>query len=217
MSTQFTPDNWLVSLHRAVKDYVETQINEYVKDDADLAAGLSVFQAVFEWPESDDLATSSELAKTTIHFIIDDIDSRKLGFGDDVVAGIEIPGGGVAADTVQPQEAQMHQINFDIGIWASDKSGGVTSRLVAYQMLQRILGSTSGRRAFQEGTGGIEVISFNGGRFITDRVNDVRVFRTIDSELVVRVFSRVIGGQLTIVDQEPLQSTGLEISDTVIV
>lgn len=44
--------------------------------------------------------------------------------------------------------------------------------------------------AVNDGDGTIEILNFTGGRFITDRINDIDVYRLIDSSLDVRVFSR---------------------------
>ena len=189
--TEFNPDLWLETLHRSIKDYVRNEIDNFILDDLDAPAGLQAYDVEMDWPESVDTARDIQLEKTLIHFVADDIDSTKLGFGEDLVNATELLQVAPLPDLVQYHEARMHVVNYDVGIWASDKSGGSSSRLVAFQMLDRIFGGPQARRKFKTDTKGVQVIRFNGGTFITERVNDIRTFRVIDCELVVRVFSRV--------------------------
>ena len=205
--TEFNPDKWLETLHRYLHDFVLQRINEAVKDDTNADAGLQAYDVVMDWPEADDPARDIQLEKTLIHFVVDDIDSAKLGFGDDTVNATEELHDAPDPDIVNFHQARRHVVNYDVGLWASDQSGGSTSRLVAYQMLDSIFGGDDARRDFRDSTGGIEIIRFNGGTFITERVNDVRVFRIIDCELVVRVFSRRLLSDEVIVEdivQNPL-------------
>ena len=187
--TEFNPDKWLETLQRALADFTRERIDAFVKNDADVDSGLLLYDIVFDWPQADDIGKTILLKKSVIHFLIDDIQNVKLGFGDDVVAGTEtIP---PSPQTVAPEQARCHIVNFDVGVWASDKTGGSTARLVIYQMLDRIFGGEVARKDLNTATQGIEIIRFNGGGFVTDRINDIRVFRIIDCELVVRVYSRV--------------------------
>ncbi len=190
MITEFNPDLWLETLHRAIKDYVKEEINQYLKDSADQPIGLQAYEVEMDWPAAVDTAKDIQLEKTLIHFVADDIESTKLGFGEDLVNATEELQDAPLPDLVQFHEARMHVVNYDVGVWASDKSGGATSRLRARQMLDSIFGGPEARRKFHEATKGIQIIRFNGGAFITERVNDVRTYRMIDCELVVRVFSR---------------------------
>lgn len=205
----FDADNWLVSLNRALSSAVLVEIDAAFADNLNNDAGLEAFQVVFDWPESSQVAEFVQLPKTVIHFAVDDIDNRLLGLGENQVAATEDLV--VDPDTVTWEEAQCHIVNYDIGVWASDKSGGHTSRLVVYQMLQSLLNTEIGKRKLREATGGVEVMRFNGGRFITDRINDVRIFRVIDAELVVRVYSRAVDTPVAIVDMEPVQEPDVEI------
>lgn len=188
--TEFNPDLWLASLHRGIKDYVESEIDKYIKDDTMADAGLQAYEIEMDWPDAVDTAKDIQIEKTIIHFVVDDIESRKLGFGADVVNVTETLQTAPLPDLMKQHQARMHTVNYDVGVWASDKSGGSTSRLLARQMLDDILGGDDARRNLKAATKGIEIIRFTGGTFITERVNDVRVFRMIDCELVVRVFSR---------------------------
>lgn len=215
--TTFQPDTWLTSLQRSLKDFIEAKINAYFLDNNNLPTGANAFEIVFDWPQSDELAKSVKLPRAIIHLIVDDISNVKLGFGSDVVdvdEEIHLP---ASADLRFEKEAQGHVLNFDVGVWTSDQSGGSTTRLVAYEMLQKILNTQMGREELHDTTGGVEVIHFTGGRFITDTINDVRVFRIIDSELVVRVYSRMISQPQVIPDQDPDVNETLEIDNITIV
>jgi hypothetical protein len=86
-----------------------------------------------------------------------------------------------------------------VGIWTSDRAGGKTQRLRAYQNLIRLF---QGKLAFDdlrdatlrtdagEFDGCLEIFGFTGGRFITETVNDIILYRLIDCQLVIRCYSR---------------------------
>lgn len=212
MSVIFDPDSWLISLHRALKDYVENEINEYVQSGGN-GVGLDVYDVVFDWPDAAELAKEAELPKTIIHFVVDDMDTRRLGFGNQHVAAVEEDRAEPASDLIRFHEANGHIVNFDVGVWASDQSGGSTARLVVYEMLFKLFGTEAARRRTRD-TIEVEIQRFNGGRFIIDKIGDVRVYRIIDSELVVRVYSRTVDGPYVIVDQEAVLDDNLEIDGT---
>ena len=92
------------------------------------------------------------------------------------------------------REAQIHILNVDVGVWATDRSGGTTSRLRAKQILQNALGGAMAITKMREfsygGEGRIEFLSYTGGRFVVDKINDMQVFRIAESTLTARVFSR---------------------------
>ena len=129
--------------------------------------------------------------RTVIHFEIDDIQSRIIGFGDNIFQRTYDPDAG----TVTGRTGEMHMINMDVGIWASDASGGTTARLRAKQILQNALGGASGitklRNFTDGGDGMLEIRSFSGGRFVLDKINDQMVYRMAECTLVLRVYSRV--------------------------
>jgi hypothetical protein len=85
-------------------------------------------------------------------------------------------------------------------VWASDQSGGSTSRLIAYEILDKAFGGEMAKRKCMEATQGVELISFMGGRFVMDSINDIRIFRIVNAELVVRVYSRKDGSALIVPD-----------------
>lgn len=206
------PNNWLVSLQRVLKDYTLARIDELVTV-AGNPSGLDVYNVIFDWPDAVELAKDAKLEKTIIHFAIDDIDNVRVGLGENFVAATEEDRLEPLSDLLTLYEAQFHNVNFDIGVWASDQSGGITSRLVVYQTLHGMFGTEVARRKTRAATD-IEIIRFNGGRFITDRINDLRVFRIIDCELVTRVSSRTSDVPLVIIDKEPQVAGQFEIDNT---
>jgi hypothetical protein len=202
MSVVFDPQQWVVSLFRTLKDYVLDEI------DGD------VFEVVFEFPAANSAPELMPNEKALIHFSIDDIENRTFGFGHNVVKETIIEPAGGNPGTVQGHEAGCHYVNFDVGIWAADFSGGVTVRLQGYQALMSLFYGAAAFKKLRER--GVEIVSYNGGRFITERINDVPIFRTIDSELVVRVYSErllVPDGYVESIEQEP----GLTIDGEIIV
>lgn len=211
----FDPANWLISAQRTLEAALLAALAEFL-DPIDPA---DAYDIVWDWPDSGEIGKGAELKKTIVHFVIDDIDNRRIGIGDNQTKRTETLAVDPIADpdTVTYAEGGLHEINFDVGVWASDLSGGSTARLVVYQMLYNLFGTEFARRSFNATTEGVEILRFNGGRFITDRINDVRVFRIIDSELVARVYSGINVETLVIVDKEPevdeiLEIDGSEIS-----
>lgn len=205
------PTNWLPSAQRVLEEYTLAQIDAAVMVSGN-PSGLEAYDVVFDWPDAAAMAKEAKLPKTIIHFAIDDIDNIRVGLGRNAAGSFEVDNAEPAGDTVTYSEAMWHQLNFDVGVWASDQSGGVTSRLVVYQTLFQMFGTDTARRATRLATD-LEILRFNGGRFITDRINDLRVFRIIDCELVVRVASRTLDGPYIITDKEPQVNPAFEIDD----
>jgi hypothetical protein len=175
--TVYDPEKWLETTLRGIKDYVTANLN------------TRIYEIVMEFPGPKLDDSKLPIRKSIIHFEIDDIVDRPVGLGDDPmewnydVAGI-----------VNPQWAAMHQINFDVGIWTSDDSGGTTARMRAKQELQRLFGFPPSVNALRAATNGgdgcVEIIRYTGGSFTLDTINDVRMYRMVNGELDVRVFSR---------------------------
>lgn len=207
MST-YNPDNWLISMQRALAAYVKSEIDKLINVGGD-DKGLEIYDVVFDSAEADDIPRYVQEKKTVIYFTLDDIDHRLLGMGDNLVNATENISGD--PDTVTWEEGQAHLLNYDVGVMATDVSGGATARLQVMQALQQILNTTVGKKKLWEDTEGVQVIRFQGGRFIRDRISDVRVYRVIDAELVVQVFSRVFLDPAVIVDTEPVQEPDVEI------
>lgn len=164
------------------------------------SVGLDVYQVVFDYPMAVDEAVKSNFEKTIIHLEIDDVENMGLGFGSNIVKETYNPGDVSNPATTVESEARSHRVNFDVGVWASDQSGGSTSRLVTYEMLDKAFGGQFAKQKCMDATQGVEIISFQGGRFVVDTINDIRVFRIVNCELVVRVYSRKDGSELIVPD-----------------
>jgi hypothetical protein len=214
MAVQFSPDAWLTSLIDSFQDYVLNEINNYVLDDLGNPVGLQAYDVVMEYPESDDLPQASEFTKTIIHFEIDDADNKMLGFGDGVTQTVEAvqPDG---STLLTDYEGRSHVINFDVGVWSTDVSGGTTSRARAYQMLDYILNGKAAKDRCWASTGGVEIRYYNSGRFVKDTINDIRVFRVVGAELEARVYSRNVAATATMLDGEPVENPNLVIGGNV--
>jgi hypothetical protein len=198
--TDFNPEKWEETAVRGVKDYVEANI------DTDLYA------VVMEFPGALLDAQEMPLDKTVIHFDIDDHVNQPLGLGEKPI----VDNYDDTSHTVNPQWGAMHRLNFDVGIWASDKSGGTTSRMRANQYLMQLFGFPNSvdalRAATDGGDGAVEILRYSGGNNTIDTVNDVRVYRMIGGELEVRVFSRTpLSDTPSPAIEEIVQSPGLTI------
>jgi hypothetical protein len=191
----YDPTKWVTTMQRALKDYVEAEIDAAIG-----GGGLNVFNVVFDYPVSAAAPLEADLTKTIIHLEIDDVLNTRIGFGRDVFAGAYTPGNVANAATLVESEARCHRVNFDVGVWASDLSGGSTSRLIALEILDSAFGGEMARHKCMAATGGVEITSFNGGKFVVDTLNDVRVFRIVDSALDVRVYSRKDGEEMIVAD-----------------
>ena len=179
------PDEWLVTTFRALKNYILRNVNP------------NLYQFVASFTEASELATKQPLAKTLIHFEIDEITNYPLGMGDGVVKVNE----NIPDQSLTEEEAQWHDINFDVGIWASDQTGGVTARLKTYEILSDLLDGPSARERLLNETDGVEIKHFRGGRFDVEKVNDVRTYRVVDMELLVRVAGRKTSASLPYIDE----------------
>jgi hypothetical protein len=204
----YDPEIWLESAVREIKNYTTAGITALVPN------GTSVYDVVMEFPGPALDDSKNPLQKTLIHFEIDDMRDGPVGLGENIFADNYDPDTG----SVKPQYAGTHLINFDVGVWASAKSGGVTARLRAKQLLFDLFGSPKGMMEFHAytdgGDGRVEVISFQGGRNIADKINDVPVYRTIDGQLVVRVYSRTaLSDTAEPAIEEIIQAPELEIID----
>jgi hypothetical protein len=173
----YDPEIWLESLIREIKAYVTGSIN------------TRIYDVVMEFPGAMIDAEKMPIQKTLIHFAVDAIDSREVGLGDNVFA----TNYNDTTGEIQPQAAMVNLVNFDVGVWSSDKSGGTTARMRARQILQNLFGINavdSFRTRTDGGDGGIEILRISGGRFTTETVTDIRLYRMIDCQMDVRVYSR---------------------------
>lgn len=197
----YDPEKYLESALREIKAYVESNIN------------TGIYKVVMEFPGSIIDAEKMPLNKTVIHFEIDGDEKSLLGFGDNVFD----TNYDAATHLNSPQAAERHVLNFDVGVWSSDRSGGTTARLRAKQLLAAMFAVdriATFRDFTDSGDGGIEILDFSGGRNALDvSANDIRLYRMVDCTLSVRVFSRT---PLAIVNPETaiesiVQSPGLTI------
>lgn len=173
----YDPEKFLETTFRTLKEYVETRMN------------TRVFDVVMEFPGAQIDASEMPMKKSIIHFELDDHETKPVGFG----SGMFRDNYDSTDHEIFPQYASIQTFTFDVGVWASDPSGGTSSRMRAKQYLNFIfdLNGGSGLGDFSDnGDGRIEVLSFSGGRFVLDHANDVRLYRMVDCQLVLRVFSR---------------------------
>src|SRR3954453_6898263 len=112
--TLFDPERWLETAVRGIKDYVAANVN------------TRIYDIRMEFPGADLDADKLPIRKTIIHFEIDDIVKNEI-FGSTPMVWNHND----TTQTVNPQWAGVHRINFDVGIWSSDDSGGTTSRMRA--------------------------------------------------------------------------------------
>jgi len=201
------PDNWLLTLYRALKYYIN-----------DNQPG--VYDIRFDFPGTDDLQDLLPLEKTIIHFEVDDHNDLRLGLGPQTYQYqystiVDPDNNTLMRDLIEEHEAQQHLVNFDIGIWASAKSGGVTARLQAFQLLNDLFSGPDNFRTVREKVG-CEIISFTGGSFLRDSVNDIPLYRAGNITLIVRVFARRRITPVPIIE-EIIQEPGIRIHDTVII
>lgn len=175
----YDPNDYLLSTQRSLKAYVEDQL-------ATLTSTQGAVEVINSFPVTDDWSLKSPLEKAIVHFEVDDDPDMVLGLG--VPQVIETIGVGETTATVS--EPALHELNFDVGIWTSAQSGGTTKRSQIRQALFGIFGPGGGRVAFNEATDGVVVVSYGGGADVTDRVNDLPIFRTTQITLVLSVFSR---------------------------
>ena len=177
-SYAFDPTDWYVTTLRSIQAWVadKLQANPRFED---------VVQVEMSYPDTTSWTKETPLPKTIVHFEVDDQDDPILGFGKPGVSTFDEENG---EETFI--EAAMHMVNFDVGIWASAESGGATKRMEVRQALKDLFTTVGGKESFNADTEGLWVVSFNGGRDVLDRVNDVPIWRTTGMELVVRVFSK---------------------------
>lgn len=203
----YDPEQWLVTTVRTLKSYAEAGFDSAVLDNLGNPVGLEAYEVIMEFPGTENEPFKAPFDKTLVHFEIDDINDDELGFGPNIFRDNYDAGTG----SVKPQEARKHRINFDVGIWTSDRAGGTTQRMRAYQVLTNLFHGSRARTALwnysTSGDGGLEILQFTGGRFLTERVDDVPMYRSVDGQLEIRVFSRTPMGvpepAITEIGQQP--------------
>lgn len=201
---QYDPDNWLLSATRSLGSYVSSKVN---------GPTLAPTDIEMSFPNTRDWSKSVPLAHSIIHFEQDDVESAPWGFGTPgTLTFTESPDAGVTPAHERLDEAQRHLVNFDVGVWTSAESGGVTERMRLVQTLINIFTVAGAKQELFDTTGGLWVVSFSGGRNELDRINDLPVYRALDMTLILRVFSRHTGVEEVVPDSFD-QSQSLTIAD----
>ena len=209
----YNPEKWLETAVRALREYAEDGFHNSARNSNGDPVGDSVYEVVMEFPGTEVLARILPLDRTLIHFEIDDVNNFSLGFGSNIFRE------NFSEDdyTTHPQEARLHRLNFDVGVWASDRSGGTTQRMRAYQVLENLFHGSRASKALwnasTNGDGGIEVLEYTGGRFITERTGDVPLYRVVDCQLEIRIYSRTPIGVPEAAVETVVQAPGLSIPD----
>ena len=194
--TVFRPDLWLESLTRALGAFCVATL-----DDPDVEVEMS-------FPDTSQWTKTTPLDKAVVHFEQDDIQSPILGFGSPGVDVLD-----EAGETVTHYEAVLHLVNFDVGVWVSAETGGVTKRMELTRKLKDMFTSVQGKQAFNEATGGLWPVSFEGGINQLDRINDLPLWRTMGMTLIVRCFARMTPAGPYIVVGDYVQDQQLTIDD----
>jgi hypothetical protein len=205
MANEFNPTLWLTTLIDAVENYVKTEIAQYVLN----GAGLQVYEIIMDDPASNDSPIMVPLEKTIIHFAVDDVDNTRVGFGPQYIDEVETEGTVDAAGTVIPYEAVERVVAFDVGVWATDSTGGASALYAAYEALSSLFSGDVARERMNDVTGGVEIRTFTNGRFVKESINDVRVHRIVGADLTLRVYSKKQAETEIIVDMESVQAQEL--------
>jgi hypothetical protein len=195
----FDPTAWVTSATRALEDYVRSVVDES-------------FEVQMAFPDTEKMSKAIPFPKTIIHFDQEDVSNPLLGLGRNYVDEEYDE----TLGTVVLTEAQKFMLSFDVGVWASEASGGATNRMVALEQLTSAFCGPAANLACMARTEGIDIISFGGGRNIIDTINDIPVWRTTDMMLRLRVFAfKLIPPEFYIqgVEQDP----GVEVDEVVVV
>lgn len=206
-------DAALETLWDALLPYVSAQLDAQV----DAAVGsdtTSFYDLRAGFPGDKEQRDMMPLTKPLIHFEIDDIEEVRIGIGDQIV---ETDTASVPAGTdVSNYEAQRHHVNIDVGIWTTDDTGGERAVRAARQRLGAIFNGSAARRAIRPEVG-VQVISFSGGRTVRDTINEQVVYRGVDMELILLVFSRHLAEVAPMADiilSPSLELDGVDIEET---
>jgi hypothetical protein len=187
---KYDPEDWLESSTRCLEEYARESFHQAIKSEDGTPIGLEAYEIVMQFPGTLLDTRKVPMRRTLIHFEIDEIATSVIGFGDNIFA----ENFNETDESLNPQWAAAHRLNIDIGIWASDASGGITSRAKVKQILVNAFGGAAGIVKLREysdgGDGRLDILSFSGGRFLVDRVNDVTVYRMVECTLEIGVFSR---------------------------
>lgn len=172
--TLYNPDKYLTSAVRALADYVN---NAFDDDIVKLVEGFPVPDA---W--------KTPIEQVVVHLELDDDEPRPVGFAN---GGFTREKYVAATKTTSWEEATaFHLLNFDVGIWAFQEAGGYSARLEVQETLKRLFTGSQAMLDVAALTNGVNVVSFSGGRHITDEINGQPVWRVVDMTLIVEVCGR---------------------------
>ena len=205
--TTYNPDLWATTMWRALKTYIDGIVDE------------DIYSVVLGYPTAKDLDQLLPLKKTIIHFDIEDMPERPLGLGDNYVDAAFDDTAPPDGQMVEYWEAHYHEVLFDIGVWASAESGGVTSRLEARTLLTKLFTGTTAYEACMTVTDGVHIHRFTGGRNLVDGFGDIPLWRMVDIALTIQVFSRTkvppveyIAGITDVIQEPEIEIGGVPIT-----
>lgn len=168
----FNPDKYLTSSIRALTDYITNAF------DPDLVIVREEFPPPDEW--------ETPLAKIVVHLELDNDDPQPIGFG----VASRYNYNEVTQMVVSEEATAWYHLNFDVGVWAFQEAGGGTARMEAQETLKQLFTGNQADLDLAAATNGIHILSFSGGRHITDTINGQPVWRAMDMTLIVRVCGR---------------------------
>jgi hypothetical protein len=172
----FNPDKYLTSTVRALSDYITNAF------DAELVKVLK------EFPPPDSWETPTE--QIIVHLELDDDAPQPVGFGTFSRDTYDA----LTQTSVIEEATAWYLLNFDVGVWAFQEAGGATARMETQETLKQLFIGNQADLDLAAATNGIHLadpsMSFSGGRHITDTINGLPVWRTMDMTLVVRVCGR---------------------------
>lgn len=179
-------DSGLAQTIDSQEDWLESTVNsieQYILDEMDIRLS-NPFVVRMSFPSKNE-DFNLPLPNTIIALEIDDISNNSMGFGDQVWGRTYDDDAG----TFTEDEAGWHELDFGVSIWASADSGGSTARMRAYQLLTDIF---YGSRAYNKvlSQRGIEILSFAGGLFTREVIEEQDMFHVGGIDLKVRVFSK---------------------------
>lgn len=167
-------DQWLLSTTRKLGAWTQDKLKAIEELGADVSVEMS-------FPDTSRWTKETPLSSILVHFERDDMTNNTIGFGQPSIDVDNEDG------TTTVSRVAMHTLNFDVGVWVSAEMGGATKRMVAVQALANLF--SPGLRQDLNDDMGVQVVSFEGGNDMLDRINDVPVWRTATMTLIVRVFS----------------------------
>lgn len=200
MSRIFAPESWLLSSLRALEDYLNDNLQ------ADL------YDVQMSFPDTTLMSKTLPFSKTIIHFDIENVTNTLLGIGDNAVDYALDE----AFEEITLSEASWRDLELDVGIWASADSGGVTSRMVALQDVSDLLHGPDAQERCFLATEGVQIVSFEGGMFFVDSINDLPVWRVRNMTLALKVASKKTYDPLPLITEFD-QTPGIYVEDEVIV